>query len=128
MSQILRSQNLKLSVKIEGLKSMKGNLLFGLYNNGSNFPDKKFALAGKVLPISSKTESFSFENLKPGKYAVAIIHDEDKDGGLSTNFIGIPKEGFGFSNNVMGIMGPPSFEKAAVILSKDKLITIKLRY
>ena len=123
----MQSQNLKLSVKIEGIEKVKGELRVGLYNNGSNFPDKKNALTGKVQPIKNNIETVIFDNLKPGIYAVAVIHDENKDGELTTNFIGIPKEGYGFSNNAMGTMGPPSFEKAAVKMTKNEEIVIQLR-
>lgn len=125
---VTSAQAYKLTIKIEGIKNTKGNLLIGLYDNGSNFPDKKYALAGKILPIKGKSAVYTFENLKPGKYAVAIIHDEDNDGAITTNFIGIPKESFGFSNNVIGTFGPPSFEKASLQLKEDLIITIKLKY
>ncbi len=124
----LFSQELKLTVKVNNLENAKGNLLFGLYNNGSSFPDKKYAMKGKILPISKTNEVFTFVNLKPGKYALAIIHDENMDGELSKNFLGIPSEGFGFSNNAMGTFGPPSFSKAAVNFQKDTTISIKIRY
>lgn len=122
------SQNYDLTIKIDGLENLKGNILFGLYNNGSNFPDRKKALKGKVLPIKEKEEKYTFKNLTAGNYAVAIIHDENKDGELNTNFLGIPKEGFGFSNNEIGTFGPPSFKKAAIKLQKNTVISIKIRY
>ena len=124
---LLYSQDYNLTVKVEGLKNFKGDILFGLYNNDSNFPEKETAFAGKILPINSKNSKYTFTRLKKGNYAVAIIHDENKDGELNTNFMGIPKEGFGFSNNVIGMFGPPAFEKASVLLDKDKTITIMLR-
>jgi uncharacterized protein (DUF2141 family) len=122
------SQELKLTVKITGLENTKGNLLFGLYDNGSDFPKKNQAQQGKILPVSKINETYTFSIPKPGKYALAIIHDENRDGELSTNFLGIPKEGFGFSNNAIGTFGPPSFSKASVNVQKDTTIYIKLRY
>jgi uncharacterized protein (DUF2141 family) len=68
-----------------------------------------------------------FENLPAGDYAISILHDVNKDGKMNTNFMGIPKEGYGFSNNVMGTMGPPSFEKAKFKLSSEKVV-IRMRY
>ena len=53
-----------------------------------------------------------FENLKPGKYAISVLHDTNNNKDMDRNKLGIPKEGFGFSNNVTGAMGPPSFERA----------------
>lgn len=127
-SVITHSQTANLSVQISDIKSVKGNLLIGLYNNGLLFPKKESAIAGEQIKIDSKTMTYTFKNLQKGKYAIAIIHDEDMDGELSTNFLGIPTEGFGFSNNAIGTFGPPKFEKAAVLLEKDLIISIKPRY
>ncbi len=127
-STTLHSQDLKLTVKVHSLENTRGNLLIGLYSNGLNFPDKKYAQNGKIIPISKAYEVYTFSKLKQGKYALAVIHDENKDGELSTNFLGIPKEGFGFSNNVIGAFGPPSFTKASIYLEKDTAILIKIRY
>ncbi len=122
------SQGSNLSVKVTNLKNTKGNLLFGIYNNGFKFPDKKYAYHGNIQKVNSTSQIYTFKNLKPGNYAVAVIHDENKDQELSKNFIGIPKEGFGFSNNEIGMFGPPSFEKAAVSVKKDTTVIIKLRF
>jgi uncharacterized protein (DUF2141 family) len=122
------SQGSNLSVKVTNLKNTKGNLLFGIYNNGFKFPDKKYAYRGSIQKVNSTSQIYTFKNLKPGNYAVAVIHDENKDQELSKNFIGIPKEGFGFSNNEIGMFGPPSFEKAAVSVKKDTTVIIKLRF
>ena len=57
--------------------------------------------------------------VEPGRYSIAIFLDEDKDGEFDKNFLGIPKEPFGFSNDAMGAMGKPSFEKASFEVSTD---------
>jgi len=128
INKLMQAQTANLKIEITGIKNQKGNLMIGLYDNGSLFPQKNSATAGHHLKINSLTETYSFKNLKHGNYAVAIIHDEDMDGELSTNFLGIPIEGFGFSNNAMGTFGPPKFEKAQINLDRDKTISIKLRY
>jgi uncharacterized protein (DUF2141 family) len=56
------------------------------------------------------------------------MHDSNENGKLDSNFFGVPKEGFGFSNDAMGSCGPPSFAKARVNLSADKMISIILKY
>ncbi|MBL7981411.1 MAG: DUF2141 domain-containing protein [Flavobacteriales bacterium] len=52
-------------------------------------------------------------DVAPGTYAIKAFHDIDRNGKLDTNFMGIPKEPYGFSNDAMGTFGPPSFEQAA---------------
>jgi uncharacterized protein (DUF2141 family) len=54
-----------------------------------------------------------FENIPSGTYAVSVFHDENSNGKLDTNFLGIPREGVGASNNAKGHLGPPKFSAAA---------------
>jgi uncharacterized protein (DUF2141 family) len=62
-------------------------------------------------------------------YAIAAIHDENRDGKLETDWMGVPKEGYGFSNNAKGRLGPPSFEAASFSYNGQSLnITITLEY
>jgi uncharacterized protein (DUF2141 family) len=68
------------------------------------------------------------ENLKPGKYAFKFFHDENMNDKLDTSWMGIPKEGFGFSNNPSMTFGPPSFDKTIFELSESLLIKSKPKY
>jgi len=60
-----------------------------------------------------------FEDIVPGTYAFAVIHDENMNGKLDTNSLGVPKEGYGFSNDAKTSLGAPSFS-AASLLSDGK--------
>ena len=66
------------------------------------------------------------EQLKAGTYAVSIVYDEDSNGKLNTGFLGIPTEKVGFSNNVTGTFGPPSFEKTSFTISGSRSLEIRL--
>ena len=67
--------------------------------------------------------------MKPGNYAVALIHDANADGILNSNSFGMPTEGFGFSNNPLILTGPPKFNNAAVaVAGANTDIQIKLQY
>lgn len=72
--------------------------------------------------------SFSFTNIKPGKYAVRYFHDENLNGKMEANLVGRPREGYGFSNNVIGKFGPPTFEKWLFQIDRDIKIILKLTY
>lgn len=67
-----------------------------------------------------------FVDLPAGSYAVSIIYDRDADGELDTNFLGIPTEPFGFSNNATALFGPPSWQDANFVLRSDMEIHIEL--
>ena len=81
---------------------------------GVEFPDQKGAVAAQWRNARSGAQEFVFTGLPPGRYAIAIYHDENGNGVMDKNFIGIPSEGFGFSRNARGFAGPPSFNAAAV--------------
>lgn len=116
-----------LSVSVTGIKNTKGQLIACLWKEKSGFPTcaKSKSVVRKRLAISGGSMTVSFPNVAAGTYAVTIEHDEDGDGKLKTNIIGIPKEGVGVSNNPSGI---PSWSKAMVKVSGNGSITVKMRY
>jgi uncharacterized protein (DUF2141 family) len=119
----------KLQVTVNNIKGHKGNIIVGIYDSDENFLKKP--LDGKMVEASGDSIRVVFENLKPGKYAVSVLHDANKNKDMDQNKLGIPKEGFGFSNNVLGAMGPPSFKRAQIDLTPDQTdldINIKMKY
>jgi uncharacterized protein (DUF2141 family) len=67
-------------------------------------------------------------NLDPGQYAIILFHDENGNGKLDTNALGVPSEPYGFSNNVRGFLGPPTFQDAIMQVNGDKAVRIVLVY
>lgn len=88
-----------LTVSVNKLRNSNGNVLFALYNTEDAFPDEHYKKYYKILrgKIENGSSLVKFENLPPGKYAVNILHDENKDGKIQRRFI-LPLEGIGFSN------------------------------
>ncbi|MBL6715485.1 MAG: DUF2141 domain-containing protein [Pseudomonadales bacterium] len=82
-------------------------------------------ITGAIEPAGPEDFTATFE-LPGGTYAVGVFHDVDGDEALSKNFLGIPKEPFGFSNNVRGRFGPPSFKDASISITGKMAITIAL--
>ena len=116
-----------LLVNIKDIKNKNGDILIGLYDSTSNFPRK--VATGKVVKVTDKEMQVTFADIKPGHYAVSVLHDENQNKDLDTNKLGIPKEGYGFSNNARGVIGPPSFRKARFhIPAGGTSITIKMKY
>lgn len=98
------------TVILKEVKPGKGNLRVGLFTE-SNF--MKTPVQGKIEKASEASVVVKFENVPDGTYALSVIHDANENGELDKTGLGIPKEGFAFSNNVMGKKGPPSFQKAS---------------
>ena len=116
-----------LDVTVSGIRNTRGALLACLWKDKVGFPIcGKSKTAMKLRgAISGSTMKVTFRGVAPGSYAVSIEHDEDGDGKLKTNFIGMPKEGVGISNNPGGI---PSFGKARVQVGGNGAIVISMRY
>lgn len=116
-----------LTVTIQNLKNINGDILVGLYDNASNFPRK--VATGKIVKVTEQVMRVTFPDLKPGNYAVSVLHDENQNKDMDQGTLGIPKEGYGFSNNAKAVMGPPSFKKARFnVPDGNTAITIKMKY
>ncbi len=119
-----------LTVSVNKLRNSNGNVLFALYNTEDAFPDEHYKKYYKILrgKIENGSSLVIFENLPPGKYAVNILHDENKDGKIQRRFI-LPLEGIGFSNfQSIGFSNKPSFKKAAFNVQTDKAIQVIIIY
>ncbi len=106
------------TVTITGARSDDGIVLLSLHNEKKGFPGEN-ALVEKKAELEDGKAKIVFKDVESGAYAIALIHDEDGNGKLKTNFIGIPKEGIGTSNNVKPRFGPPSYEKASFEVGEE---------
>jgi len=122
----LFAQNASLEVTVKNIKGTKGTIRIGLFTKEADF--LKNATKGKVVDANGSEVKVVFEDLPAGDYAVSVIHDENGNEKLDTKAMGIPKEGFAFGNNAMGMFGPPSFDDAKVKLEGkpvQQVITLK---
>lgn len=120
----LMQAQVNIKVEVSGLKSDKGQVMIGLYNSEKQF--LKTIYKGSVAAIKDNKAKTTFSNLPKGEYAVSVFHDENGNGKLDTNFMGIPKEDYGASNDAKGFMGPPKYRDAKFIADEDKVIPIKI--
>lgn len=126
--EVQESESGTLLVLVKGFKSTEGHLRVALFNKGNTFPDSD-AYRTSITEISANEELIRFEDLPYGDYAVAVIHDFNDDGKLDKNILGIPTEGYGFSNNAMGKYGPPTFLQASFVFAgRDEARVIDLEY
>jgi len=108
----LPDEGIKLT--ITNLRNDKGFVLISLFKEGVGFPDQADkAFRKDKVAIYNKMAVIIFPELPPGNYAIAILHDENDDKKMNKNVVGLPREGYGFSNNVMAPFGPPSYRRAS---------------
>jgi uncharacterized protein (DUF2141 family) len=117
-------------VEIRGLRNDKGQVLCALFSSASDFPKKADkAIAHGTSVITNGHAACEFPAVAPGTYAVSVVHDENSNGKLDTNFVGIPREGVGASNDAKGHFGPPKFDAAAFRFSGGRLeLKITINY
>ncbi len=117
-----------LEVTVTGIKSAKGVIQLAICPAGVGFPDcKDKAVRTAKLTIQNGQAHATFAGLAPGSYAVSVFHDANSNGKLDT-FMGIPKEGYGFSRNPGFKPRAPKFAEAEVVVQGQTETTIKLRY
>ena len=124
-SLMLSAQN-HIEVEINEVKDDVGTIIVGLFSDEATFLKKQFI--GKTVKATQGKLVVIFDQVPSGTYAISIIHDSNSNGELDSNLFGIPKEGFGFSNDAMGMFGPPSFEKAKLDVSTSTTAIVKMRY
>ena len=117
-------------IEIRGMRNSNGQVICALYSSSDGFPKKsEKALARVNSAISDKQAACEFSGIAPGTYAVSVFHDENSNGKLDTNFMGIPREGVGASNDAKGHLGPPKFDAAAFRFSGGRIeLKIKINY
>jgi uncharacterized protein (DUF2141 family) len=90
-----------------------GEIFLALFNSADAWPDDDKAFREKKGPAQKGTVRIVIPDIPPGRYAIGLFHDENGNGELDKNFIGIPREGYGLSNNVRPRFSTPSFEDVA---------------
>ena len=98
-----------------------------IYDSKESFLDEDLAIESVRKRVKKGEVIVPLSKIHEGKIAIVAYHDEDSDGKLKTGLFWRPKEGFAFSNNYQP-KGPPSFEKAAIILVHGEPVVIELNY
>jgi uncharacterized protein (DUF2141 family) len=121
-----------LTVRVTGARNAKGKIRVALFRDGKGFPnDASQAVHTQAADIDPQTLSAQvvFAELRAGVYAVSVFHDENMNDRLDKNFMGVPKEGYGASNNPRKKIGAPNFDEAKFQLSgTERSVEIKLMY
>jgi len=106
-----------LIVVIAGFDNDKGVVKIALNNSQEDYEASDQTYRGKKLEIIENEARWTFEKIPFGGYAIKVYHDEDNDDELDTNFLGMPTEEYGFSNDARGSFGPASWEDAKFLFN-----------
>jgi len=128
-SQILLAQTVE--IKITNIKNKNGSFQLAVYKDAASYENKTPLLKNKYLKTNVNTngELMVILNLAEGTYGIALLDDENGNTKMDYNFLGMPKEGFGFSDFYLTGISKPTFTDFDFLLKNEtKNITIKIRY
>ena len=117
-----------ITVEILALPNTKGMVMVSLFDRAMGFPSA--VSYGQQIAASRQVAGqplrVVFTDVPAGRYAIAAFHDEDGNGKLTTNIMGIPTEVMDFSNKAKASFGSPSFDSAAIEVGAQGA-TVKLQ-
>ena len=119
-------------IDLKNVRSDLGQIAFAVFPEDSreDFPRvNEKAVLTKLVDAKKGESEISLGKLKPGKYAISFLHDENRDGKMNFNFVGMPKEGFGFSRDPRIMFGPPDFSKCVIEVGETEArVSMKAKY
>jgi uncharacterized protein (DUF2141 family) len=117
-------------VYVSNIKNSRGNVKAALFKGVESYESKKATPVAKARAfIQNGKAVITFKDIPYGEYTVKVFHDENDDVKVNTNWMGIPTEGFGISNNAIGTFGPQSYDKAKFFLKQSSVNQyIRLKY
>jgi len=119
-----------LTVRIDSLKSQKGQVTACVWQAADKFPncDSGKPFARQTVAASAKSVTIVFKNVPSGPIAVSAVHDENGNGRVDTNFVGLPLEGVALSNNPKMGFGPPRFKASVTTPKPGSAIVMRVIY
>lgn len=120
----------RLQVSVSEMRSSQGNITITVYpDDATHFLDGKYKLARQSVPVKLPVTHACFAVAAPGFYAVALFHDENNNHHLDTTLLGIPSEGYGFSQNPKLFLGPPKLSQVRIAAHPgDNPVAIRMKY
>jgi uncharacterized protein (DUF2141 family) len=118
-------------VKILNIRNSTGSVACALFDSPVGFPIEflRFATNVMIIKVRHTQARCDFEDIPPGTYALGVIHDENTNGKLDTNWLGVPTEGYGFSNDAKALLSAPSFSAAGFPYDgQNRDMTISMHY
>jgi uncharacterized protein (DUF2141 family) len=122
------AQTATVKAVVTDIKNDEGKVGLSIFDDAEGFPGGEHAIENVWTEIKDGVATYEFE-VPYGTYAISAMHDENDDNELETNWVGMPTEGIGVSNDAEGNMGPPSFEDASFRVNKKTVtVAFTMRY
>lgn len=117
-----------ITITVQDIRNDKGKIAALAFVKADGFPDRvAFAKAQVQVNARKGTVTLVLKNVPEGNVALTVLHDEDGDGKLKRNIIGIPGEGVGMTGKPLGNRAP-KFEEAVIEIKGNQKHEITLKY
>jgi uncharacterized protein (DUF2141 family) len=123
----LSAQSEELTIKVTGIKKNKGDVVCALFKTADGFPMELAKPQTIWLAADTDEVTCKFTEITTGNYAVSVAHDENANKKVDTNFVGMPTEAWGVSNNIRPLMRAPRWHEAQFTLATDEKKTINIQ-
>lgn len=117
----LTGQTKNLDIAVKGIEEVKGQIVVLVFENKEDFPKDQKLARTFLFPVSKKEMTVTLKGLPVKDCAVMLYHDQDKNGKCNQNFIGMPVEKIGFSNNLRPKVRAPKFEDARIRADQTRI-------
>jgi uncharacterized protein (DUF2141 family) len=122
------AQGYTLTVVAEGVNKLGGNVGLLVFNSAKGWAeDRTVALKDITVPAHEGTVTITVPDLPAGTYALALVHDVNKNHKLDKNFAGVPKEQWGLSNNPHAVLKTPSYSACTFELKGNQQVHVKMQ-
>ncbi len=124
----LRAQPIDVQIQLSGLRSTQGKVLVAAHATRDSFPSQWDKAAARLeVAAGAPTLTLTLTLPAPGRYALIVVHDEDGNGQMSKNFVGLPREGYVTGHNPKSLEFP-RFERSLVDLKDTSRVQMRLLY
>lgn len=124
----LIAQETSLKISVNNIRNSKGTVKWAVYKDAAHFNSNSgFADAGSVS-AKKGTVTINTKNIPDGSYAISVYHDENNNSDVDFNFLGLPVEGFGFSQNPTLYFGPPKYKECVFTKKGNSVQNVKMKY
>ena len=114
-------------IEVDGFENLDGNLAIAINNSSEQFSSNTESYKDTIIDAILHNITIVIEDVTPGTYAVSVFHDEDEDGELDLGgILGIPEEGFGFSNNPAIGFSQPDFNECKFLIEENQSVTVPI--
>ena len=122
----MNQETTNIQLEVSGLNNTNGQLAIAIFDNADSFENENNTYKDSTIVVTNNEMTILIEDVDPGTYAISIFHDENENEELDVNWLGIPIEGFGFSNNPSISFSAPQYNDCSFIVEENQTLGVPI--